>query len=150
MDQIEDSVRNLVAQFAERRPDQLSDDHRLLDDLGIDGDDASSLFEGYHEMFNIDLSGLQLSRHFGSEGIPSVFGAVAIISGALGGVGAAITKLPVWTGIVFTLAFIALWAGPLKMWPMKPVFLIPITVGDLIASARAGHWIDLNDRPAEP
>lgn len=36
------------------------------------------------------------------------------------------------------------------MWPMKRVSLIPITVGDLIASARIGRWIDLNDRPAEP
>lgn len=150
MDQIEECVREIVARVAERHRDQISSDHLLLDDLGIDGDDATALFELYHERFGLDLSSLHLSRHFGSEGLPRAFGAVAITSGALGGVCAAMTRLPGWTGIVFTLVFIALWAGPLKMWPMKPVSLIPITVGDLIDSAKAGHWIDLNNRPAEP
>ena len=122
----------------------------MLDDLGIDGDDATALFELYRERFELDLGSLHLSRHFGSEGVPLGSGAVVVTSGALGGVCAAVTQLPGWTGIVFTLAFIAIWAGPLKMWPMKRVSLIPITVGDLIASARIGRWIDLNDRPAEP
>ena len=41
---------------------------RLLEDLGLDGDDASEFLAAYAERFHVDLTGMQFDRHFGSEG----------------------------------------------------------------------------------
>lgn len=40
---------------------------RLLQDLGVDGDDAADVLAAFSKKFNVDLSGLELSRHFGPE-----------------------------------------------------------------------------------
>lgn len=121
-----------------------------MHDLGIDGDDASGLFDLYQERFKFHLNELQWSRHFGSEGIPLTFGIGLLVYALIVGLIAGIVGLPKWAAIVFGLAGVVIWLWPLRQWPLKPVTLIPITIGDLIVSARAGRWIDLNDRPTEP
>lgn len=40
----------------------------LLDDLGIDGDDGADFFASFLNEFGVDLSEIDLSRHFGPEG----------------------------------------------------------------------------------
>lgn len=40
----------------------------LFGDLGVDSDDADELFLDFAKRFHVDLAGLELRRHFGSEG----------------------------------------------------------------------------------
>ena len=42
---------------------------RLLEDIGIDGDDADEFFQKYSEKFKVDLSEMNWDKHFGSEGL---------------------------------------------------------------------------------
>ena len=45
---------------------------RLLQDFGVDGDDATELFEAFEQRFAVDLSGFVFERHFGPEGGPPI------------------------------------------------------------------------------
>lgn len=46
---------------------RLSATTRLLQDLGVDGDDGVELIESYGLRFGVDLAGFQPARHFGPE-----------------------------------------------------------------------------------
>ena len=46
---------------------RLKTESRLLHDLGVDGDDASDLFQHFSARFHVDISAFQFSRHFGPE-----------------------------------------------------------------------------------
>jgi acyl carrier protein len=65
---------------------QLSD--RLLQDLGMDGDDAVDFFNSLHERFGTDLTHLHehWSEHFGAEGFSCWNGLVIIPAAVIGGV----------------------------------------------------------------
>ena len=45
----------------------LSATTRLLQDLGVDGDDGVELIQRFGQRFDVDLSEFQPSRHFGPE-----------------------------------------------------------------------------------
>ncbi len=45
----------------------VTEDARLGADLGIDGDDAVDLIEGFSREFSVDVSSLNLSECFGPE-----------------------------------------------------------------------------------
>jgi len=64
-DSIEARVIEFVARVAEIKPERVTLTTRLLDDLGIDGDEAVALFKGVHEQFGTDLTHLyeQWSEH---------------------------------------------------------------------------------------
>lgn len=47
----------------------LTSETRLLEDLGIDGDDAVEFFEAFQEKFQVDLSDLNLGKYFNDEGL---------------------------------------------------------------------------------
>jgi len=55
----------------------------LLDDIGIDGDDAEAFFLAFSKRFGVSLSGLELSRHFGGEGYSGCTAVFAIPFGLL-------------------------------------------------------------------
>jgi len=42
---------------------------RLLQDLGIDGDDGTELLTAFATRFGVDLEGFHPGRHFGPEGL---------------------------------------------------------------------------------
>lgn len=54
--------------------------HRLVQDLGMDGDDTVDFFNNVHERFHTDLTHLHehWSEHFGREGFSCLNGLVII------------------------------------------------------------------------
>ncbi len=69
--------------------EDLSDETRIEDDLGITGDDAYDFMEDYQNEFEVDLTGFQFNKHFGPETsfdprILILFAPVVIIFGFLG------------------------------------------------------------------
>ena len=68
-------VESFVLKFRPRRKGPLSADTRLLDDLGMDADDAVEFMEAFSEEFNVDMSEFEFKRHFGPEGFapPDLF-----------------------------------------------------------------------------
>lgn len=89
--------RNLTAEIIELVADQsgvprekihLSD--RLLQDIGMDGDDAVDFFNSVHERFGTDLTHLHehWSEHFGPEGVSCWIGLVIIPAAIIGGLAA--------------------------------------------------------------
>src|SRR5688572_11191819 len=103
-------VRALVAAETGTRPERITPSTTLFGDLGIDGDDAHELFEAYATEFGVDLTDLELRRHFGPEAWPPW----------------ALLILPIWV----------LWMmrpGD----PHKKGGVLPITLNDLVVSAAA-------------
>ena len=62
-------VAAAIRQISGQKPEKITPDARLLEDLGIYGDDGHELFEMLHEQFEMDWTGLDLRVHFGSEGL---------------------------------------------------------------------------------
>jgi len=83
----------------------------LLGDLGIGGDDADDFFVEFHRQFDVDLSAFDLSRHFGSEG------------------------LPIW-GPIYWLVLLCRQGSPEERARLEP-----ISVADLITAAKCGKWV---------
>lgn len=85
----------------------------LLSDIGLDGEDAIDFLLEFSTRFNVDMSSLRFSDHFGTEGLP-----LYVLPGCA-------------------------WALLRFLWYMdwhKAVRLKPIYVRDLINAARAGRW----------
>jgi acyl carrier protein len=60
-------VRDFVAARLGERKERLSEDSRLLQDLGVDGADAVELLEAFSETFGVDMMQFPLSKYFGPE-----------------------------------------------------------------------------------
>jgi hypothetical protein len=118
---------------------QLSD--RLLQDLGMDGDDAVDFFNSLHERFGTDLTQLHegWSEHFGSEGFSCWNGLVIIPAAALAGVVAGIAGLSQFWGVVMAVVLLAAWLWGMRRWG-PPDRLVPVTVQDVVAAVEAGAW----------
>jgi len=67
MTQLERDVIDIVAEESGKRKNQISLDSTLLDDLGVDGDDAWELLERLHERYKVDFSEFEFMRHFRNE-----------------------------------------------------------------------------------
>lgn len=117
---------------------RLSD--RLLQDIGLDGDDAVDFFVSVQERFGTDLTQLRehWSEHFRAERtlmwaavVPILFLIVAILV-------AGSTHSKAWGAAAgLTLAAIAA-AIMLRRTPRKR--MVPITVQELVVAAEAGMW----------
>jgi acyl carrier protein len=117
---------------------QLSD--RLLQDLGMDGDDAVDFFMSLHERFGTDLTHLQehWSEHFGPEGM-SCWNALLIIPlGLVAGLLAAFAHSTFW-GIVAAVAIFVAWVWVMHRWGPRDR-MVPISVSDVVAAVEAGEW----------
>jgi acyl carrier protein len=110
-------VRRGLAQREEIIPETT-----LLGDLGIDGHDAADLLRDFAKEFDVDLSCLKLSRHFGGEEI-----------GLLQG-------LHYFESLAYKV-FQILFTGKT---PEQRAGLLPITVKDLFTAARTGQWPNLS------
>jgi acyl carrier protein len=73
-------VESSVLKFWPPSKKPLSEDTRLLHDLGMDGTDAVEFMEAFSEEFNVDMSEFKFDRHFGPECGPSLTNTNAINS----------------------------------------------------------------------
>lgn len=114
---------------------------RLLQDLGMDGDDAVDFFNSVHERFGTDLTHLHehWSEHFGPEGFSCWNGLVIIPAAVIGGVVAGVAGLSTAWGLAITVALLAAWLWVMWRWG-PPDRMVPITVGEVVASVEAGAW----------
>jgi len=117
-DHLEARVRKFVAEFCSVRPERIDRQTTLLGNLGVDGDDAVELFMAFEKEFQVDLSGLDLSKHFGSEGM-SLLAPIYLL------------LLPIH------LIICAIRRGK----PLLRGGLVPIRVADLIAATERGKWV---------
>jgi acyl carrier protein len=77
-DGIEQSVIAIVGRQTSIPVSKLSLSDRLLQDLGVDGDDATELLMKFCGAFDVDIGSLQMKRHFRSEpNLLSVFSTTA-------------------------------------------------------------------------
>jgi acyl carrier protein len=138
-DMLEERVQGFTARHLGVKRDKLSTGTRLNQDLGMDGDDAVEFFRAFGAEFKVNLDDLygRWNQHFGPDGGPS-FGFLIIIvlcitAGFL--LRDVFGLFPAWAwGIGLTVLVILahqLWFARKKL---------PITVGDLIDSARSGRW----------
>lgn len=114
---------------------------RLLQDLGMDGDDAVDFFNSLHERFGTDLSHLheQWSDHFGPEGFSCLNGLVIIPAAIIGGLIAGFAGLSTFWGVAVTVAILAAWLWAMRRWG-PPDRMVPVTVGEVVAAVEAGAW----------
>lgn len=120
---------------------EISASSRLLQDLGMDGDDAVDFFNTLQERFGTDLSTLheRWSNHFGPESFSCWNGLVVMPASVLGGVAAALLNLGAVGGITITVALLAFRLWIIKTWgPADKMH--PITVEQVIAAVEAGAW----------
>lgn len=109
-DNIVNQVKSFIAEQTGCNKEIITLTTTLGNDLGVDGDDADDFFDAFSRKFRVDLSSLQLDRHFGPEGFwPTTF-----------------------------LDFI--WKNISPQESHKQSALIPITVIDLINTAQTGRW----------
>lgn len=76
---IEEQVKRFIAEQTCTRIEKLSLKTELLEDLGVDGDDAFELLQRFSEEFKVDLSTFQFDQYFGSEGGADLFVLLASI-----------------------------------------------------------------------
>ncbi len=122
-DDIESEVLEFVAREVGLRRDRLSFNTTLLGELGLDGDDADDFFEAFSETFHVDLSTLNLSKHFGAEGylpwqIPLLF----------------------WRAVAELIGRLLSSSRLSRKTAEEQAGLVPITIGELVSAARAGRW----------
>ena len=114
---------------------------RLLQDLGMDGDDAVDFFNNLHERFGTDLTQLHQhwSEHFGPEGFSCWNGLVIIPAAIIGGVVAGFAGLSKFLGVAIAVALLAAWLWVMRRWG-SPDKMVPITVQQVVAAVEAGAW----------
>lgn len=138
-DILKDRVQGFTAQHLGVTRSKLSTATRLNRDLGMDGDDAAEFFKDFAAEFQVNLDDLytRWDQHFGPEGGPS-FGFVGILVACITAgfwLRDRLGWLPAWAwGIAVILAVILAY----QFWFAKK--MLPITVGDLVESARSGRW----------
>ena len=114
---------------------------RLLQDLGMDGDDAVDFFDSLHERYGTDLTHLYDSwgEHFGSEGLSCWYGLLLVLAAIIGGLTAAFLGLSgIWAVIIAVSLLAAL------IWTMRaigpPDRTVPITVDEVVSAVESGAW----------
>ncbi len=64
-----DDIAGLVAARLSVRPERLSPQTRLVQDLGVDGDDLVELMDAYFVRFGVQSISFQLGAYGGPEGL---------------------------------------------------------------------------------
>lgn len=114
---------------------------RLLQDTGMDGDDAVEFFTDFEKRYGTDLTPLyaQWDQHFGPEGFrtPTSFLVMLVLLFApIALIPLGVSPTCEW-GVELVGASNRLW--PLRHWPLKDN-TIAVTVGDLALAAKTKHW----------
>lgn len=63
----EKEVIDFVSQYLSLSKDEATPDTSLRHDLGVDGDDAVEFLQAFSIKFNVDISSIQIEKHFGPE-----------------------------------------------------------------------------------
>lgn len=136
---LEAQVIDLVAEATEVKPEKVLLTTRLLDDLGMDGDDAVEFFNRVHERFGTDLTHLHARwrEHFGPEGLPLTAGLVIIPAAAVGGLVGSVAGLIAGTATAVAVLAASVWAIP-KLGLVDK--MTPITVAEVVSAVEAGSW----------
>jgi acyl carrier protein len=138
---VEAEVIDLLAEERGLLRDNILLNSRLLQDLGMDGDDAIDFFLEINKRFGTDLAPLyeRWTDHFGPEGVSCWISLLAIPATALGVFAAASLDLSNWWagGLALTFLGLLLWAFN-KRGPRD--HMVPITVGSVIEAVEAGEW----------
>lgn len=144
---MDQQVVALVARFTDQPVAEITPDLTLFADLGLDGDDAVEFFEAFETDFRPDLQALyaRWGSHFGPEGwtlldIGQVLSVIMVLAAPVT-VLAALAGVPEWLAISLGMAAFLVWFLPLRMWPFRPKALSPISVQDLMTTAKAGRWV---------
>jgi len=142
---LEGDVIDLVADATgvAREKVRLSD--RLLQDIGMDGDDAVDFFNRVHERFGTNLKSLheRWSEHFRPEGFScwnGLFIAPFVVIGAV--IGDFVGPSKFWSYVIaFTVAaaLLAAWLRVMRRWG-PPDRMVPVTVQDVVEAVEAGAW----------
>lgn len=103
-------ITDFIASFVGIPSVGLSVSTTLFGDLGIDGDDAHDLLAAFGKRFNVDLSALDITKHFGPEGA--------------------------WPWALFY--WVVLWSR--SGTPEQKARLSPITIADLVRAVESGKW----------
>lgn len=110
-----EEVIALVADYSNYPAERISPHTTLLGDIGIDGDDGDKILKAFMERFQVDMSSIR-PVHFGIEGF-----------------------VP-WAPLIWIhQAWVAY--RDKSSTPESRTGLVPITVQDLIDSARARRWV---------
>ncbi len=143
MSAVEAEVVELLAQQLGIPTSRISRTSRLLEDLGVDGDDAVELVDAFAGRFSPDLESLERhwSRHFGPEGWSwpdrrlnyATLAGLALCASAAAGLAPGLTFS---AGVVVILGTLVV--GVIAGRRAPP--MLPVTVGDLIEAAEAGVW----------
>ena len=64
---IANAVREYVAAARSISVEKITLSKSLFHDLGVDGDDASDLINGFAAQFNVSLEGFDFQKYFGAE-----------------------------------------------------------------------------------
>jgi hypothetical protein len=114
---------------------------RLLQDLGMDGDDAVDFFDTIHKRFGTDLTSLYDNwvNHFGPEGVSCWNGLVILPAAIIGGLFAGGSGLSTFWGIALTIAVLAAWLWAMRRWG-PPDKMVPVTVREVVTAVEAGAW----------
>lgn len=139
---LEDKVLSFTGERWPMRRHKLSMSTRLAQDLGMEGDDAVAFFKEFGQRFNVDLAALHVrwGQHLSPEGSGS-FGAVVVLCLCITAgfwVHDLVGLLPAW-GWGIALAGVAFFIY--QRWVAKK--MLPITIEDLVESARSGRWVKL-------
>ncbi|MEQ1884006.1 MAG: DUF1493 family protein [Bryobacteraceae bacterium] len=144
MPELEERIIAFVSKETGIKPSAIHASSRLLQDLGIDGDDAGELFEKFGTQFGVDLSPLEphWSKHFGPEaGGPSI--GFLFLTGASIILGDLLSRVfPLMPGWGWTLVLILAFAlGYNKYFAKERDGFVPVTIGDLVVAATEGKWL---------
>lgn len=138
---MQSQVIDLVAQERGLPRDKVHLSSRLLQDLGMDGDDAVDFFNSVHERFGTDLTHLYelWGDYFGPEGFSCWNGLVIMPAAVIGGVAAGLLGLGALAGFGITIALLVLWFWTMKKWG-PPDRMKTITVAEVVDAVETGAW----------
>lgn len=144
MTEVKSDILARIAHFTDVKLEKLRPTDRLLEDLGMDGDDAVEFFDDIEKRHAIDFTLLfdHWDQHFGPEsGTPAWI--LAPILGVLGLVGLA--KLGVYDPLVLLLPLLVglaiagyFFVRGLRRRRERPH--LPVTVADVLDAASSGRW----------
>jgi acyl carrier protein len=119
-----DRVRGLVSGQSGVPEHEITLETRLVEDLGIDGDDGDELLEAFADEFNVDMSGMAPLNYFGDEP-------------------------PIWA-ISTLIPIVARFNKRFRTYARHAMRgRRTLTVRSLVASARAQRWITPTQRPGD-
>ncbi|HEY0012338.1 MAG TPA: DUF1493 family protein [Allosphingosinicella sp.] len=138
---IEAEVIDLIARERGLPRHKVTLSSRLLQDLGMDGDDAVEFFQDFETRYGADLTPLYLhwDRHFGPEGFGSPMMSLSMLLLLL--LPFPLIPLGISPALVWgaEIAAVLLWLWPLKQWPLTDKTMA-VTVADVVVAAETKRW----------